>query len=99
MTTKYLSKREALKIGMFYAGRSDLYKDNDREKTLNEILKSDEVKIVEGNIKQFGFVHEDCTMLEFKNDMGKIVRIATTKLRDGFDCWLIDPERGVAVRT
>lgn len=99
MTTKYGSKESALMRGMFYAGRHDLYKEGERELSLDEVLKKDEVKIVEGEIEQFGFVHEDCTMIEFKSSKGKLVRVATTKFRDGFDCWLVDPETGFGQRT
>ena len=61
--------------------------------------KNPEIKIVDENIAQFNYVHKDCTMIEFKNKKNDTVKIATTKFRNGFDLWLIDPESGSAVRT
>jgi len=37
-------------------------------------------------------------MIEFKNSKNEVVRIATTKFRDGFDLWLIDPKSGGGIR-
>jgi hypothetical protein len=62
------------------------------------MLKNPEIKVVDGEIAQFGYVHEDCTMIEFKNAKNEVVRIATTKFRDGFDLWLVDPESGSGIR-
>lgn len=100
MTSFFESKYEAISKGLFYAGRSDLYEYEKGmiKKTLDEILKNPEIKTVEGNINQFGYVHEDCTMIEFKNKKNETIRIATTRFRNGFDLWLINPESGVAVR-
>jgi hypothetical protein len=100
MTSQFDSKYEAITVGLSYAGRSDLYTDEKGivKETLDEILKNPEIEIVEGNIAQIGYVHEDCTMIEFKNKKNLIVRIATTKFRDGFDLWLIDPESGAGAR-
>lgn len=101
MTHKFGSKYEAIVKGLFYAGRSDLNIEENGEikKTLEEILKNPEIKIVDGEIAQFGTVHEDCTILEFKNINNNTIRIATTKLEDGFDLWLVDPESGAGLRT
>lgn len=101
MTRQFDSKYEAITVGLFCAGRSDLYRDEKGivKETLDEILKNPEIKIVDENIAQFNYVHKDCTMIEFKNKKNEIVRIATTKFRNGFDLWLIDPESGESVRT
>jgi len=99
MTTQFDSKLDAITRGMMYAGRQDLYNDgNDGIKPLEDILKNPEIKIVDGNIEQFGYIHEDTLMIEFSNSDGRTCRIATTKFRDGFDLWLIDPEIGIAHR-
>lgn len=100
MSTKFDSKYEAITKGLCYAGMEDLCKDEkgDMKKTLEDILKNPEVKVVDGNVAQFGYVHEDCTMIEFKNVKNEVVRIATTKFRDGFDLWLIEPKNGIGVR-
>ena len=95
MTTKFDSKCDAITVGLHYAGMDCLYKDGKGEvkKTLEDILNNPEIKIVDGNVAQLGYVHEDCTMIEFNNTKNDIVRIATTKFRDGFDLW-----RGAGVR-
>lgn len=100
MTTQFDSKESAIMTGLHYAGRDDLYKDTNGllKPLLEDILKNSEIKILNDNISQFGYVHEDCTMIEFSNSKGKISRIATTKFRDGFDLWLIDPESGYSMR-
>ena len=100
MSSEYGTKGAALKMGIFYAGRFDLYKKGDMEIPIDEILKNSEVKIIEGAvIGQLGYQHEDVTVIEFPNKYGKPIRIGTSKFRDGFDCWLIDPVTGMAVRT
>ena len=101
MTTKFDSKYEAIIRGLYYAGMSSLYKDEDGKvkKTLEEILENPEIKVVDGEIAQFGYVHKDCTTIEFKNTKNEVVRIATTEFRDGFDLWLINPESGFGIRT
>ena len=100
MTTKFDSKYEAITRGLYYAGMTDLCKDEEGKvkATLEEILKNPEIKVVDGEIAQFGYVHEDCTMIEFKNTKNEVVKIATTKFRDGFDLWLIDPKSGSGIR-
>jgi hypothetical protein len=100
MSTKFDCKYEAIIEGLYYAGKTDLCKDGDGKlkKSLEEILNNPEIKIVGENIVQLGYVHEDCTMIEFKNTKNEVVRIATTKFRDGFDLWLIDPKSGAGVR-
>jgi hypothetical protein len=100
MTTKFDSKYEAITKGLYYAGMASLYEEEkgNKKKTLEEFLKSPEIKVVDGEIAQFGYVHEDCTMIEFKNSKNEVVRIATTKFRDGFDLWLIDPKSGGGIR-
>lgn len=100
MTQQFDSKYEAITVGLFYAGRSDLHRSEKGEakETLDDILKNPEIKIVDENIVQFNYVHKDCTMIEFKNKKNEIVRIATTKFRNGFDLWLIDPKSGASVR-
>lgn len=99
MTTQYESKREAITLGLAYAGRTDLCV-NEKEEILplEEILKNPEIKVVDETIAQFGYVHEDCTMIEFENSRNVIVRLATTKFRDGFDLWFIDPKSGASMR-
>ena len=100
MTTKFCSKHGAIIQGLDYAGRSDLHKDdNGNSKYLEDILKNQEIKVVDDVISHFGHVHEDSLMIEFLNSDKKICRIATTKFMDGFDLWLIHPESGAAVRT
>lgn len=90
MTQKFDSKGKAIIRGLFYAGRSDLYNsENGKEKkTFEEILKNPEIKIVAGDMVQFGLVHED----------NGIIRIATTKLEDGYDLWLVNPKSGAGIR-
>lgn len=99
MTNKYDSKHEAITLGLSYAGRTDLC-TNDKGEILglDEILKNSEIKIVNDTIEQFGYVHEDCTMIEFKNSRDVVVRLASTKFRDGFDLWFIDPKSGFSMR-
>lgn len=99
MTTQFDSKLDAITRGMMYAGRRDLYSDgNDGIKLLEDILKNPEIKVVDDNIEQFGYIHKDTLMVEFLNSDGRTCRIATTKFRDGFDLWLISPEIGLAHR-
>lgn len=99
MSTEYSSKESALFTGMFYAGRSDLYTKDGKERSLDEIIKSGDVKVIEATISQFGYVHEDSITIEFTNSKGKPSRIASTKFRSGFDLWLIHPDSGMAIRT
>lgn len=101
MAQQFDSKYEAITVGLFCAGRSDLYRDEKGivKETLDEILENPEIKIVDENIAQFNYVHKDCTMIEFKNSNNVLVRIAATKFRGGFDLWFIDPESGAGVRT
>lgn len=61
-------------------------------------MKDPEIKIVDKNIEQFGYIHEDCTMIEFKASNNVLVRIATTRFRDGFDLWFINPDSEMAAR-
>ena len=99
MTSQFDSKHQAITTGLDYEGRQDLY--NGREgkiKSLEEILKDPEIKTVDESIAQFGYIHEDTTMIEFKNGNDVLVRMATTKFRNGFDLWFIDPNSGVGVR-
>ena len=99
MTTQFDSKLGAITIGLKYAGRKDLYTDdNEKIKSLEDVLKNPEIKVVDKNIEQFGYVHEDTLMIEFQNSKNIACRIAATKFRDGFDLWLIDPESGFATR-
>ena len=100
MTSQFDSKYDAMTTGLYYVERSDLYRDEKGiiKETLDDILKNPEIKVVNENVIQFGYIHEDCTMIEFKNKKNVIVRIATTKFRDGFDLWLINPESGAGVR-
>ena len=99
MTTQFDSKHHAITTGLYHAGRQDLSNDEEGKiKSLEEILKNPEVKIVDGGIAQFGYTHEDTTMIEFKNSINVLTRIATTKFRDGFDLWFIDPDSGAGMR-
>lgn len=100
MTTKFDSKYEAIIEGLYYSGMTDLCKDGDGKLkvSLEEIIKNPEIKIVDETIAQFGYVHEDCTMIEFKNTKNQVIRVASTKFRDGFDLWLIDPKSGAGMR-
>lgn len=100
MTTKFDSKCEAIIVGLHSAGMKVLYEDEKGivKKTLEDILKNPEIKIVDESVAQFDYVHEDCTMIEFKNTKNEVVRVATTKFRDGFDLWLIDPKSGFGIR-
>lgn len=95
MTTEYPTKDLALFSGMYYAGRVDLFKN----KTLEECLKNPEIKIEDKTVEQFGCVHENATALAFDNKNGEPVKIITTKFRNGFDLWLINPESGMGMRT
>ncbi len=96
MTNRYGSKFSALTMGMFYAGRPDLYKN---VKTLEELLKVEGVKeITDATISQFGDTLNECTMIEIMNPKGIPVRLASCKFRfDEFDCWIISP-KGMAIR-
>lgn len=99
MTSQFDSKHHAITVGLYYAGRRDLSHDeNGRIRSLEEILKDPDIKIVDEGIAQFGYIHEDTTMVEFKNSINVLTRIATTKFRDGFDLWFIDPDSGAAMR-
>ena len=99
MTTHFDSKRGAIATGMYYAGRQDLYKDDKgNTRSLEDILKSPEIKVIDGAIAQFGDEHEDNLIIEFPNRDKKVCRIATTKFRDGFDLWIVHPESGAAIR-
>lgn len=100
MTSQFYTKYDAITTGLFCAGRSDLYRGEKGivKETLDEILKNPEIKVVDDSIIQFDYVHEDCTMIESKNKKNVLVRIATTKFRNGFDLLLIDPESGAGVR-
>lgn len=99
MTSQFSSKHDAITVGLYYAGRQDLCHDEKGGiKSLDDILKDPDIKIIDKNIEQFGYVHEDCTMIELKNSNNVLVRIATTKFRDGFDLWLVDPDSEMATR-
>lgn len=99
MTTKFDSKLYAIATGIMYVGREDLYSDgNEGMKPLEDVLKNPEIKVIDGNINQFGHIHEDTLMIEFQSSEDKPCRIATTKFRDGFDLWLIVPEIGISHR-
>lgn len=99
MTTQFDSKLDAITRGLMYAGRQDLYNDGNEEmKSIEDILKNPDIKVVNDNIEQFGYVHKDTLMIEFSNSDCRACRIATTKFRDGFDLWLIAPEIGLAHR-
>lgn len=92
MTSQFDSKQHAITVGLYYVGRQDLYHDEKGGiRPLEDILKDPEIKIVDKNIEQFGYIHEDCTMIEFKASNNVLVRIATTRFRDGFDLWFINP--------
>lgn len=124
MTSRYQSQFDAICMGLFYAGRPDLYrkgfkyaipdiipekvetmnipKDTPFLKSLDEVLeeKKGEVALVDGSVEQFGNELADCKMVEFVNQKGKKVRVASCRFReDEWDCWLIDPETGGAFRT
>lgn len=99
MSTQFESKHAAIMTGLYYAGRRDLYSgDNGETKSLDDILKNPEIKVVDDNISQFGYVHEDTLMIEFYNVNSVTCRIATTKFRDGFDLWFVEPESGTTMR-
>lgn len=99
MTTQFETKEDAISTGLFFAGRKDLFDNGKGErKSLEDILKSPEIKVVDGNIDQLGYVHDDTLMIEFPNSDSIKCRIAATKFREGFDLWLIDPESGFARR-
>lgn len=102
MTTEFNSKQDAIVKGLYYAGRRDLYGNGKGGiKSLDEILKNPEIKIIDDNIVQFGVTREDTTMIEFTNSKNKKCRIATTRLIHGFDLfdlWLIDTESRAAIR-
>lgn len=95
MSTEYPTKEIALFSGMYYAGRVDLFEN----KTLEECLKNPEIKVDGSTIEQFGYAHEDATSLTFNNKNGVPVTIITTKFRNGFDLWLVNPESGIGTRT
>lgn len=100
LTTKFDSKLEAIATGLMYAGRKDLYSNGSGGiESIENILKNPQIKVVNDNIEQFGYAHEDTLMIEFQNNKNRVCRIAVTRFRDGFDLWLIDPESGFAHRT
>jgi len=96
MSTWFPDKETALLTGMYYVGRKDLFENEKR--SIQEIIDSGNAKIVDGEISQFGHVHQGCMMIEFNNMDGVPVRVASTAFRNGFDCWLIDPKSGACVR-
>lgn len=99
MTTRFDTKDDAIVTGLYCAGRKDLCIDNKGERRhLEDILKIPEIKIVDGDICQFDYIHEDTLMIEFSNSDGKICRIATSRFRNGFDLWCINPENRFAIR-
>lgn len=99
MSQQYDSKKIALQTGMMFAGRVDLYKKGDTFLKLDEILENPQIKVIpDETINQFGYSHEECTMIEFDNERAEPIRIATTTFRDGFDLWIIDPSSGMAMR-
>jgi len=144
MTSRYCSQFSAICMGLFYAGRPDLYhkdvkfeipehipeenkpqstrlrkaveRQNPQPKVKNEIpegseqiktleellrLKEDEITLVEGEgVAQLGGNKlPDCKMVEFKNIVGKTIRVASCRFReDEWDCWLIDPDTGMGWR-
>ena len=124
MTSSYETQFGAICIGMFYAGRPDLYrkgyryempdtipekiemmsipKDTPFLKSLEEVLeeKKEEVTLVEGGrVAQFGNELSDCQMVEFLNQRGVKVRVASCRFReDEWDCWLIDEKTGMGWR-
>jgi len=77
----FCSKQSAIIQGLDYAGRSDLHKDDEgNSKYLEDILKNQEIKVVDDVISHFGHVHEDSLMIEFLNSDKKVCRIATTEV-------------------
>ena len=99
MSQQYEDKEAALQTGMLLAGRSDLYKRGDTILKLDEMLKNSNIKVIDGEtINQFGYFHKDCTVIEFDDDRAVPIRIATTRFRNGYDLWIIDPSSNRAMR-
>ncbi len=87
MTTEYPSKDAAMLAGIKFAGRTGE-------------LQPEDLKLVEGKINQFGYVHEESELYEFENRDGLTVLIGIGPLRGKYwELWLINPENGAAVRT
>ena len=96
MSRWFPDSETSLLTGMCFAGRKDLYEVGHR--SVQQIVDAGDAKFVDGNISQFGESHPGCTMIGFDNPDGISVRVASTKFRGGFDCWLTDPTTGYCVR-
>jgi hypothetical protein len=85
MTTRYPTKEMAMAMGKYYStGKMG-------------ILNKDDLKLVEGEVGQFGKTIEGGEVYELINGNGETVRIAITPDGDEFNLWLILPD-GMALR-
>jgi len=86
MSTTFFSKKEALKMGLFYCGRTDI--------DISTIKKIDT-----DHINQFGFSHEEqIDLYNIETSEGNKVQLGIEPFRNGFCLWLIDPETGFSRR-
>jgi hypothetical protein len=86
MSTQFKSREDAFRRGFCLAGREDL-----KKLSLNEMLEHEDIEVdTHTRIIYFGHDIEDPIVLGFVNTDGFIVRIASCKLRDGYDLWFIN---------
>ena len=97
MATEFDSEEQALMIGMYYAGREDLYL-NKGPMTMEKIKTMDEIEVIKNSkINQLGSEVE-CITIQFLTKSGKLAQVASAPFRSGFDCWLINPKNGMGKR-
>lgn len=102
MTTLFSTADSALIFGLCTIGRGDLL-INERGENIKEISGvieeyPDEIEIIQGRINQFDFEHEGVIIIQTYNKTGHKINIGASKFRDGYDCWIGDPDTGVGVR-
>lgn len=92
MSTKYDTRQHAVKMGLFYGDRADLYQHGERQANLSEIMaKPGITDLGEIPLSQFDTPLKGVEAFEFKNSKGLMVKMATTHFRNGYYLWLVNP--------
>jgi predicted secreted protein len=93
MSRVYSSQNGALQVGLFYAGRFDICKEE-----IKDLIDNGKVRVVDQTISQFSTEAENCQCIEFENQSGMVVQMASCSFRDGFDLWTINKDNGMSFR-
>lgn len=113
MSREFETRDGAFLEGLCMVRRYDLYcvdfenveqwskkKDRKQLSTIKDVVDAhpDAIKFIKGGIEQFGNPLEDSMIVEVKSSKGMMVNIGTSRFRDGFDCWICDPNTGFGMR-